>query len=173
MDNIMNLQFIFSTGLQAAADNDSDTFSPSLTTPQEYGPLLQESVGVVNVMADPPVGQLSPDLMVAGSMNHIVPPFQSFIDGHATERLTTSGFSARRYPHLCLSIVLGDQERVKCTWPGCSSILKKDSHTRHVDNIHLRIVKAICTRCEREFTRKYAKTKHELTCLRTHAKRKR
>lgn len=56
----MNLQFIFSTGLQAAADNDPDTFSPSLATPQEYGPLLQESVGVVNVMADPPVGQLSP-----------------------------------------------------------------------------------------------------------------
>ncbi|KAG2109396.1 uncharacterized protein F5147DRAFT_652474 [Suillus discolor] len=98
MDNIMNLQVIYSAWLHAAADNDSDTISPSLATPQEYGPLLQESVGVVNVMADPPVGQLSPDLMVAGSMNHIVPPFQSFADGHATERLTTSSFSARRYP---------------------------------------------------------------------------
>lgn len=56
----MNLQVIYSAWLHAAADNDSDTISPSLATPQEYGSLLQEPVGVIDVMADPHVGQLSP-----------------------------------------------------------------------------------------------------------------
>ncbi|KAG2347590.1 hypothetical protein BDR05DRAFT_958354 [Suillus weaverae] len=168
----MNLQVIFGNGLQAVTDD--GTISPSSAPPKEYIPLRsQESVGVINAIADPHVGQLSPDLMFASSVSHLIPPFQSSVDGHVTERQTTSGSSAKRYPHLCLPIMLGGQEKVKCTWPGCSSILKKDSHTRHVDNIHLRKVKAICTRCEREFTRTYAKTKHELTCPGAHATRKR
>lgn len=90
-----------------------------------------------------------PDLMFASSISHDVQPFQSFVDGHVTERQSTTRSSAKRYAQLCLPIVLGDQERVKCTWPGCMSILKKDGHTRHVENIHLRKVKAICPRCPR------------------------
>ncbi|KIK43952.1 hypothetical protein CY34DRAFT_803181 [Suillus luteus UH-Slu-Lm8-n1] len=157
-------------GLQTIADNRLDTILPSSTPSQEYGP---GSVGIVNAVEDPPVGQLSPDMIFAGSISHVVSPFQSFVDVHVTERQSTSSSSAKRYAHLCLPIVPGDQERVKCTWPGCMSVLKKDGHTRHVENIHLRKVKAICPRCEREFTRTYAKTKHELTCPRAHSKRKR
>lgn len=87
------------------------------------------------------------DQMFASSVSHVAPPFQSSVNGHVTEGQATSGSSAKRYPHLCLPIMLGGQEKVECTWPGCASILKKDSHTRHVDNIHLRKIKAICTRC--------------------------
>ncbi|KAG1851339.1 hypothetical protein DFJ58DRAFT_728999 [Suillus subalutaceus] len=169
IDSIMNLQVIFGDGIQAIEDNDLDTISPSSAPPQEYGPLSQDSVGIVNATTDPPVEQLSPDLMFAGSGSHVVPPFQSSVNGHVTEKQPTSGSSAKRYPHLCLPIMLGGQKKVKCTWPGCSSILKKDSHTRHVDNIHLRKVKAICSRCGRGFTRTYAKTKHKLTCPGAHS----
>ncbi|KAG2123001.1 hypothetical protein BD769DRAFT_1745125 [Suillus cothurnatus] len=159
----MNLQVTFGNGLQVIADNDLDTISPLSAPPQDYGPLSQESAVVVNATVDPPVEQRSPDLMFASSVNHVVPPFQSPVIGHVVERQPTSGSSAKRYSYLCLPIMLGGKEKVKCTWPGCSSILKKDNHTRHVDNIHLRKVKAICTRCKRGFTRTYAKTKHELT----------
>lgn len=58
VDNIMDLQ-IFG-GLQTIADNGLDTILPSSAPSQEYGPLSQESVGIVNAMTDPPVGQLSP-----------------------------------------------------------------------------------------------------------------
>ncbi|KAG1818016.1 uncharacterized protein BJ212DRAFT_1479839 [Suillus subaureus] len=169
----MNLHVVFSNESQAIADNDLDTISPLSALPQEYGPLSQESVGVVNATTDPPVEQLSPDQMFASSVSHVAPPFQSSVNGHVTEGQATSGSSAKRYPHLCLPIMLGGQEKVECTWPGCASILKKDSHTRHVDNIHLRKIKAICTRCGRGFTRTYAKTKHELTCFGAHSTHKR
>lgn len=143
----MNLQVTFGNGLQVIADNDLDTISLLSAPPQYYGSLSQESVGVVNATVDPPVEQLSPDLMFASSVSHIAPPFQSSVNGHVAERQPTSGSSAKRYSHLCLPIMLRGKEKVKCTWPGCSSILKKDNHTRHVDNIHLCKVKAICTRC--------------------------
>lgn len=171
-DSIMDLRDIFGNGLHAIPNNDLDTISPSSAPPQEHSSVSQGSVGTFNTMTDSPVGQLSPDLISAGSVSHIVPPSQS-VDEHVTKRRTTSGSSAKRHPHLCLPVVLGGKEKVKCTWPGCSSILKKDSHTRHVDNIHLRTVKAICARCGREFTRTYAKTNHEITCLGARSKRKR
>lgn len=157
-------------GLPTIADNGVDTILPSSASSQEYGP---GSVEIVNAVANPPVGQFSPgrvryrpsisfrclprvppDMVFAGSITHVVPPFQSFVDVHVTERQSTSGSSAKRYADLCLPIVLGDQERVKCTWPGCMSILKKDGHTRHVENIHLRKVKAICPRCPRAHSKR-------------------
>jgi hypothetical protein len=51
----MNLQVTFGNGLQVIADNDLDTISPWSAPPQDYGPLSQESVGVVNATVDPPV----------------------------------------------------------------------------------------------------------------------
>ncbi|OAX34268.1 hypothetical protein K503DRAFT_774724, partial [Rhizopogon vinicolor AM-OR11-026] len=61
-------------------------------------------------------------------------------------------------------IAQGGQEKVKCAWPGCSRFMTKDSFTRHVNETHLRKVKAVCARCERGFPRTYMKTNHELTC---------
>ncbi|KAG2074832.1 hypothetical protein BDR04DRAFT_1140418 [Suillus decipiens] len=167
----MDLQDIFRNGLQAIADNDLDAILPLSAPLQEHRSLSQGSAGAFNTTADPPVGQLSPDLMLAGSVNHVVPPSQP-VDGHVTKRRTTTGSPAKRYPHLYIPIALSGQEKVKCMWRGYSNILKKDSHTRHVDNIHIRKVKAICARCERKFTRAYAKTKHEITCLGARSKRK-
>ncbi|KAG2153390.1 hypothetical protein DEU56DRAFT_751970 [Suillus clintonianus] len=164
MDSIINSQAVFGDELQAIATNNLDTISSSAPT-QEYSTLLYGSGWVTNTMSDVvdlPLGQLPPglDLLFASSVSHEL--FTPVVPGHVKQ--TISGSSARRYQHLCLPIVLGGQEKLKCTWLGCSSILKKDSHTRHVEEVHFRTVKAICTRCEREFTRTYAKKKHELTC---------
>jgi hypothetical protein len=56
----MNLQVTFGNGLQVIADNDLDTISPLSAPPQDYGPLSQKSVGVVNATVDPPVEKRSP-----------------------------------------------------------------------------------------------------------------
>jgi uncharacterized C2H2 Zn-finger protein len=56
------------------------------------------------------------------------------------------------------------QEKVKCTWPRCSRVIRKDNYTRHVNETHLKRVDAVCAHCERTFSRKYTKKKHEFTC---------
>jgi hypothetical protein len=53
VDNIMDLQVF---GVQTIADNGLDTILSSSAPSQEYGP---GSVGVVNAVEDPPLGQLS------------------------------------------------------------------------------------------------------------------
>jgi hypothetical protein len=58
----------------------------------------------------------------------------------------------------------GVQEKVKCTWAGCSSVVRKDSYTRHVRETHRREAKAVCAHCEKAFPRTYMKRNHELTC---------
>jgi hypothetical protein len=61
-------------------------------------------------------------------------------------------------------VAQGDQEYAKCTSSGCSRVVKKGSYTRHVNETHLRKVKAVCARCGRAFLRTYMKKSHELTC---------
>ncbi|KAG2112746.1 hypothetical protein BD769DRAFT_1391865 [Suillus cothurnatus] len=54
----------------------------------------------------------------------------------------------------------GSQDRVKCIWPGCSKFVRKENHTRHVNETHLRKIKTLCTGCGKEFTRSYMKKDH-------------
>ncbi|KAG2112747.1 hypothetical protein BD769DRAFT_1492107 [Suillus cothurnatus] len=51
---------------------------------------------------------------------------------------------------------------VKCTWPGCSRSVQKTNLTRHVNETHRRVVKAVCDNCGRGFTRPYMLKNH--TC---------
>ncbi|KAG1824478.1 uncharacterized protein BJ212DRAFT_1320453 [Suillus subaureus] len=45
-------------------------------------------------------------------------------------------------------------------WSGCSSVIRKDNYTRHVNEVHKRQFKAVCTACGKEFLRPYMKKTH-------------
>jgi hypothetical protein len=83
--------------------------------------------------------------------------------GTCPEWQTLSG-SSISHQESHVPVAQGDQEKVKCTWSGCSRVVKKGSYTRHVNEMHLRKVKAVCARCGRAFPRTYMKKNHELTC---------
>ncbi|KAJ8587744.1 hypothetical protein M405DRAFT_821047, partial [Rhizopogon salebrosus TDB-379] len=82
---------------------------------------------------------------------------------HGTCPQTTSG-SSISHQESHVPVAQGDQESVKCTWSGCSRVVKKGSYTRHVNETHLRKAKAVCARCGRVFLRTYTRNNHELTC---------
>ncbi|OJA20117.1 hypothetical protein AZE42_04108 [Rhizopogon vesiculosus] len=136
-----------------------------------YNYIPEESVGITGtfnlpqgVDLDPP--PLSPDLPLSdsGSVGYELgtQPFQSFIVEYDTysDGQTSSGSSASRHKELRLSIVQGGQEKVICTWPGCSRVVNEDNHFRHVNEAHLRKVKDVCTGCGRAFPRMYMKKNH-------------
>ncbi|KAG1728720.1 uncharacterized protein EDB91DRAFT_1253317 [Suillus paluster] len=103
---------------------------------QEYGPLGSVgNTGLITEGADPPVGQIPQDLL----------------PGMYSEGQTSSDSS---------DSVHTSQGKVKCTWPGCSRFLKKDNHTRHMNETHLRKVKAVCASCGKGFPRSYMKKEH-------------
>ncbi|KAG1805793.1 uncharacterized protein BJ212DRAFT_1390355 [Suillus subaureus] len=72
----------------------------------------------------------------------------------------SSGSSTRLDEQQPLTIVQGVQEKVKCTWSGCSRVVKKDNLTRHVNEMHRRKIKAICNGCGNGFTRPYMMKGH-------------
>ncbi|KAG1756302.1 uncharacterized protein EDB91DRAFT_1091809 [Suillus paluster] len=148
---------------------------------QEYGPLESVSVaGSLSDAIDPPVGQgkfavfaafpsnayhLRPDpgLWLCGASGFIGYELgaQTTLPQHGTyfEGQTLPDSSVRR-DQLPLPKVQGSQDKVKCTWPGCLRVFKKDNHTRHVNDTHLRKVKAVCVGCGKKFTRSYMKRDH-------------
>jgi hypothetical protein len=91
----------------------------------------------------------------------VTQPF-SFVPemGTSSEAQPLSDFSASRHDQLRLPIVQGGEEKVRCTWLGCSSVVKRDSHARHVNECHLRKVRDVCTGCGRGFARLYMKKNH-------------
>ena len=54
--------------------------------------------------------------------------------------------------------------KVSCTFPGCSTRMRKDGLTRHLNEVHFRVVKGVCARCGKAFQRPYLKWNHEITC---------
>jgi len=56
------------------------------------------------------------------------------------------------------------QKKVSCTFPGCSKMMKKDGLTRHLSEVHFRVVKGVCTRCGKTFPRPYLRRNHEVKC---------
>ncbi|KAG2753151.1 hypothetical protein P692DRAFT_20829638 [Suillus brevipes Sb2] len=80
-----------------------------------------------------------------------------------SEGETLPGSSSRLDQQLPHPIEEGTRDKVQCTWPGCSKLVKKGSRTRHVNETHLRKVKTVCAGCGKGFTRSYMKKYH--TCL--------
>ncbi|KAJ8585808.1 hypothetical protein M405DRAFT_844294 [Rhizopogon salebrosus TDB-379] len=80
--------------------------------------------------------------------------------GTYSEAQTLPGSSAGRHQQLLLPVVQAGQEKLRCTWPGCLSVIKKDSHARHMNECHLGKVVGVCTGCGREFSRMYMKKDH-------------
>ncbi|KAG1800488.1 hypothetical protein EV424DRAFT_1545725 [Suillus variegatus] len=145
--------------------------SPSLTPPDlfvlaesqafqgqpsnlEYGPL-----GFTSTLPEGlPISRLPQDLLTSGSDRLDAPDFLPQYDTYFDEKTTSeSESSANRDQQPCLPIQVAQagKDRVKCTWSGCSRTLKKDSLTRHVNEMHRRKVKAVCDGCGRGFARPY------------------
>ncbi|KAG1853495.1 hypothetical protein DFJ58DRAFT_728249 [Suillus subalutaceus] len=129
---------------------------------QEYGPL--EYAGVMGSLPEdtnPMICQRSSDVLLSGFVSY-EPGAQPFPphDGMYSEGNTMLGSSSRLDPRPPLPIVQGSPDKVKCTWPGCSKFVKKESRARHVNETHLRKVKTVYTGCGRGFSRSYMKKGH-------------
>ncbi|KAG1778298.1 hypothetical protein EV702DRAFT_1095450 [Suillus placidus] len=144
--------------------------SPSLTPPElsvlaeplafrgqlsdlEYGPL-----GFTSTLPEG-VGRVQPDLLLSGTSGvasyglgipGFLPQYDKYFNGK-----TLSESSARHDQQPCLPIAQGSQDKVKCTWSGCSRAVRKDNLTRHVNEMHRRKVKAVCAGCGKRFARPY------------------
>ncbi|KAG2126518.1 hypothetical protein DEU56DRAFT_822267 [Suillus clintonianus] len=133
---------------------------------EECGP--SESAGGIGLLPEatyPPAHyNCSPDLLLCGTSGFVSQELgaQPFLPHHGTysEGQTLSGPSSRRDQLFPLPIAQGSQDQVKCTWPGCLRFVKKDSRTRHVNETHLRKVKAVCASCGKGFARLYMKKDH-------------
>ncbi|KAG1846564.1 hypothetical protein DFJ58DRAFT_798811 [Suillus subalutaceus] len=143
----------------------------------EYESLLQPSVGVISSLpegTDPPIHRFSQEPLLPGASGSVsyelgTQPFQKFLpeDDTCSEELTLSDPSVRH--HLYLPVVQDDEDKVKCMWLGCSSVIRKDNYTRHVNEVHRRQFKAVCAICGKEFLRPYMKKTH--ICPGRYAKR--
>ncbi|KAG1737851.1 uncharacterized protein EDB91DRAFT_1082948 [Suillus paluster] len=141
---------------------------------QEDSPLCQEYVEVASTlpeMADPSVDQFFLDSLLSTTPNSVnggldAQPFYKFVpqDG------TCSGGGDLIWPsqpattNNCVSPSCSTTRgKVKCTWSGCWSVVKKDNYARHVNEIHLRQFRAVCASCGKAFQRPYMKKKHNLS----------
>ncbi|KAG1728711.1 uncharacterized protein EDB91DRAFT_1085956 [Suillus paluster] len=160
-----DLQTIVDDEPQNIALDQADAISSSSTLPdlfllpqpaihdqlsgQERGPL--GSVGVIGSLlegADPPFGRLSQ--VSSAANNPSLPQDDTYSEGQ------TLADSSK----LLLPSAQSSQEKVMCSWPGCSRLIKKENRTRHVNEMHWRKVKAVCAGCGKEFARPYMKRDH-------------
>ncbi|KAJ8579608.1 hypothetical protein M405DRAFT_886430 [Rhizopogon salebrosus TDB-379] len=132
---------------------------------QAYEPGFQESASALTEGSDP-FRQHPPDLSLSHTSSSAsyelgTQPFQtSVLEMGTYSEAQTLPSSAGRHQQLRLPVVQASQEKVRCTWPGCLRVLKKDSHTRHVNECHLGKVMDVCTGCGREFSHMYMKKVH-------------
>ncbi|KAG2041292.1 hypothetical protein BDR03DRAFT_946125 [Suillus americanus] len=122
----------------------------------EYGPLgftstLPEAMSIGDLSQDLLPGTVSYGLGVPG----LQPQYDKYSDGK-----TLSESSARRDQQPCLPIAQDGRDKVMCTWPDCSRVVQKKGLARHVNEMHRRVVKAVCYRCGNGFTRQYMLKSH-------------
>ncbi|KAG1884608.1 hypothetical protein F4604DRAFT_182998 [Suillus subluteus] len=127
----------------------------------EFGPL--EAVGVASTLQESIylVDQLPQELLPCSTSSY-EPAAGDVLPQHGTcpDGQTSSGSSSRLDEQLPLTVVQGVQEKVKCTWSGCSRVVKKDSLTRHVNEMHRRRIKVVCSGCGKGFARPYMMKNH-------------
>ncbi|KAG2096351.1 uncharacterized protein F5147DRAFT_818498 [Suillus discolor] len=58
------------------------------------------------------------------------------------------------------SVPIQVKDKIKCTWYGCSALVKKDNLRRHVKEVHEGKIKAVCAGCGKEFKRPYQMDEH-------------
>ncbi|KAG2041305.1 hypothetical protein BDR03DRAFT_946166 [Suillus americanus] len=137
----------------------------------EFGPL--ESFGVASTLQENVdlVAQLPQELLPCSTSSYeldtgdFLPQSQN---GTCPDGQTSSGSSTGLDKQLPLTVVQGIQEKVKCTWSGCSRVVKKDNLTRHVNEMHRRKIKAVCNGCGKGFTRPYMMKGHSCRVKRKH-----
>ncbi|KAG2139083.1 uncharacterized protein EDB93DRAFT_1106192 [Suillus bovinus] len=176
LDNSMDFQAIVEnepqTILQTAQD-ELHAVSPSLIPPVlpisaeqsafqnqplnlEYGPLG------FSAPPDLPDDNVPQDLLLSGTSGVVVshgldaPGFLPR-SSNAKTLSKSSGSHDQQKP---LSIAKGSQDRVICTWLGCSRAVNQDNLTRHVNEVHWRKVKAACAHCGKGFARPYMLRDH-------------
>ncbi|KAJ8581053.1 hypothetical protein M405DRAFT_643392 [Rhizopogon salebrosus TDB-379] len=102
------------------------------------------------------------DLSISHVSRSVSTQLFSFVPemGTSSEAQALCDSSAGRHHQLRLPIVQGGEEKVRCSWLGCSSVVKRDGHARHVNECHLGKVRDVCTGCGRGFARLYQKRNH-------------
>ncbi|KAG2128798.1 hypothetical protein BD769DRAFT_1456470 [Suillus cothurnatus] len=123
-----------------------------------------ESVGIASTLQESvdPIAQITEDPFYrsTSSYEHAAGDFL-LQNGTYPDEQTSSGSSTGLDKQLPLTVVQGIKKKFKCTWPRChSSCVTKDILTRHVNEVHLRRIKAVCDECGKGFTRLYLKKGH-------------
>ncbi|KAG1851804.1 hypothetical protein C8R48DRAFT_360840 [Suillus tomentosus] len=112
-----------------------------------------------SAFCDPRVTESSlEDLSLRGAFDSIHESVAQPLQGIYFEEHVTLSSSAR--PDVQLSVPIQVKDKVKCTWHGCSALVKKDNLSRHVKEVHEGKIKAVCAGCGKEFKRPYQMDEH-------------
>ncbi|KAG2335401.1 hypothetical protein BDR05DRAFT_1006852 [Suillus weaverae] len=113
---------------------------------------------------DPRLVQRSQGLSLRGTCDSVYEPAAHPSQSIYFEERVPSSSSARPDEHLSIPVAQARQGKgkVRCTWYGCSTVINKDSLTRHVEEVHEGKIKAVCAGCGREFKRPYQMNEHIL-----------
>ncbi|KAG1775719.1 hypothetical protein EV702DRAFT_173531 [Suillus placidus] len=114
--------------------------------------------------ADPRLVQRSQGLSLRGTCDSVYEPAAQPFQGIYLRERVPSSSSARPDEQLSIPVAQARQGKgkVRCTWYGCSTVINKDSLTRHVEEVHEGKIKAVCAGCGREFKRPYQMNEHIL-----------
>ncbi|KAG2139079.1 uncharacterized protein EDB93DRAFT_1164024 [Suillus bovinus] len=109
--------------------------------------------------------KLPQDLLLSGTSGIVshgldVPVLLPEYDIYSAAKTLSESSTSQDKRHVPRSIAQGSQDRVNCSWPGCSRAVRKDNLTRHVNEMHRRKVKATCTGCGKGFARPYMLNEH-------------
>ncbi|KAG1842303.1 hypothetical protein C8R48DRAFT_737816 [Suillus tomentosus] len=134
---------------------ESQTFQGQPST-LEYGPL-----GFTSTLPEGlPISRLPQDLLLSGSYRlDFSPQYDTYFYRKMMSESESSASCDQQSSHP-IQVALADQDKVKCTWSGCSKALKKGSLTRHINETHRRKVKAVCVPCGKRFARPYMLKNH-------------
>ncbi|KAG2070438.1 hypothetical protein BDR04DRAFT_1155468 [Suillus decipiens] len=126
----------------------------------EFEPL--ESVGVASTPQESVdfVARLPQDIFPYSS--NYEPATGDFLSHHGAhpDGQAASGSSTKLDEQPLVTVVQGVQEKVRCSWSGCSRVVKKENLSRHVNEVHRRRIKVVCNQCGNGFARPYLMRDH-------------